>query len=424
MKKVITIEGGRCLHGTIEVGGSKNSALPCLAASILTGESIHLRNIPLISDVESMLDILRFLNVEVSMQPTQKVVTVNASAPLHEIPARLSKLMRGSTLLLGSLLARCGKVVLQEFGGCPLGKRPINLHLNAFRLMGAKVQETATCVRISARRLRGVRIPLDFPSVGATENSIISACLAEGKTTITNAAVEPEILDLVDLLKSMGAGIEVRTDERRIEIEGRKELGGARHQIIPDRIEAGTYAVAAGITRGDVVVDGIRGEHLQSVMRKLIEMGLHLEISGNRRLRVLSKEGDLNPIQLATGTYPGFPTDMQPQFTSLATEARGTSLILETIYENRYHHVSELNKMGARISVTGRKATIEGPTPLHGTQVRTKDIRGGAALILAALSAEGVTTITSSEIIERGYENLEGKLVKLGAKVRTNEHVS
>lgn len=424
MKELI-VHGGRALEGIIKISGSKNAALPCLAASILTNESVTLKNVPLITDVKWMADILHAINVKVNMHISNRTITVSSSSSSldFEIPAHLSKLMRGSIIFLGSLLARCGRVRIYGYGGCPIGKRPIDLHLKVFRLLGAKVIETTSFIELSADKLKGANIHLDFPSVGATENAIITACLAEGQTNLTNVAVEPEIVDLIKMLKSMGANIDFNITKRKIKIVGCRELGGTKHELIPDRIEAGTYAVAAAITGGDLLLQGVNVEHLKEIIKKLAEMGVNLEIISRQSLRILPSEECLKATEIVTKPYPGFPTDMQPQFTSLATKAFGTSHILENIYENRFHHIPELKKMGAEVSLFGRKVAIKGPVHLYGAEVKAKDIRGGAALVLAALRAEGMTRIRYARHIDRGYENLEEKLRKVGGRIEVINNV-
>jgi UDP-N-acetylglucosamine 1-carboxyvinyltransferase len=422
--KQIKITGGSPLRGRIRISGSKNSALPCIAAAILTNDQIELRNIPRISDVVRMIEILEHLNIKVKVSSSGDVISVDASSPDYEIPLNLSRLLRGSTLLLGALLVKCGRVKLYQPGGCPIGERPINLHLEAFRKLGAKIKETQYSFEISAKKLKGTIINFKFPSVGATENSIIAACAAKGETILTNVAIEPEIIDFIQMLSSMGATIKSDPEQRRITISGSKEFAGTVHRIIPDRIEAGTFAVSAGITKGSLEITEVEVNHLKMVMDTLEKMGIQIETIGPNRFRVVSDITSLKPVKIITEVYPGFPTDLQPQFASLATQALGRSSISETIYENRFHHIPELIKMGADIRLIGKSAIISGSTPLTGVNVQAMDIRGGIALVLAALTAKGTTLIKSAEIIDRGYEDVEGKLSSIGAEIEVTNNES
>lgn len=418
----LIIEGGYPLRGKVKIGGSKNAALPCLAASILSNESVTIENVPIISDVNVMIDILRSLNVKVNCDITGRKVNIDASnLSSFEIPHHLSSLMRGSMLLLGSLLARNRRVRMHGYGGCQIGSRPINLHLKAFNLLGAKVKGTAKLIEIMAEELRGNVIRLDFPSVGATENAIMAACFAKGQTVIINAAIEPEIINLMDMLKAMGACVDVDVVERIITIGHSEELGGVKHVLIPDRIEAGTYAVAAAIIRGTLLLRDVNIEHLKEIINKLRSMNVCVEELDKETLEIFPKRARLKGIELITAPYPGFPTDMQPQFTSLATTASGITSILETIYDDRLHHVPELKKMGAKIDLRGRKIIVKGPAGLSGTRVQAKDIRGGVALVLAGLRAKGTTVICNAQRINRGYENIVEKLRNVNAKIEVIE---
>jgi len=415
--KSYVIEGGHALKGTIKISGSKNATLPCMAASILTNESVVLENVPNIKDVNYMVDCLNTIGARASLVDGK--LLIEASNTLDsECPQDISKLFRGSTLLLGSLLARNSRVRIYGYGGCPIGSRPIDLHLKVFKALGADVNITSHYIEVSAERLVGSKIHLEFPSVGATENGIMAATLAEGETVLTNVAVEPEVKCLIDMLRSMGAKIELDVNKRVVRVVGVRELKGVRHKIIPDRIEAGTYMIAALLTDGDLTVEEVNLEHLRNILSKFLEMGIELEIAKGNKVRIFSSEKTFKPLEIITEPYPGFPTDMQPQFTVLlSSKTRGTSVIHETIYENRFHHVPELNKMGARIKVSGRKIIIQAPVKLRGTRVLARDIRGGAALVLAALNAEGETLVEGIEHIERGYEKIHEKLMKVGARI-------
>jgi UDP-N-acetylglucosamine 1-carboxyvinyltransferase len=412
----IVVKGGNLLKGTIKISGSKNAALPCLAASILTNEVVVLEKVPIIGDTKNMIEIMRLMNIKVNVN--DNTLMIKSDRPDFKIPSRFSKLLRGSTLLLGSLLARRGRVELYGYGGCPIGLRPIDLHLYAFKALGAKIEQKKDSIEIIANQgLKGAEIFFNFPSVGATENAIMAACVAKGETILKNVALEPEVLDLVKMLQSMGVIIKVNSRRREIKIIGTKEISGVKHELIPDRIEAGTYAVASVIAGSKVVLEDLNVMHLRGVVRKLLEIGAEVSIKGKSNLQICQAKNPLKSLNIVTKPYPGFPTDLQPQFVTLFTQAHGTSQIFETIYENRFLHIPELCKMGAKIDVLDRKIIIEGPTTLHGSEVYARDIRGGVALVLAGLVAKGSTIINNAEVIMRGYEKIETKLRGVGAEI-------
>lgn len=419
---MLRISGGNVLRGTIKISGSKNAALACLAASILTNEPVTLENLPSVRDTKFMIELLRLLDAKVKI--SRDVVTVESRVPNFEIPSYPSNMLRGSILLLGPLLVRRGRVRISAYGGCPIGQRPINFHLSAFEALGAKVKLGKTFIEILADTLRGAEISFPFPSVGATENAIMAACMAEGRTVLRNVALEPEVLDLIKMLQSMGVNIEVNNVERKVTVVGNKDIGGTRHKLIPDRIEAGTYAVAATIAGEKVLLQELNVRHLEAVIQTLIEMGVNIEMKGIRSLKVNLSKDRLKCARIETSPFPGFPTDMQPQFTTLCTQASGSSYIVERIYESRFNHVPELRKMGAEIHTIGREIVVKGYSTLHGAKVQAKDIRGGAALVLAALIARGTTIIEGAEIIERGYEDIAEKLRCVGAEIEVLNNAS
>ena len=421
--KFYRVEGGRALKGSIEVSGSKNAVLPCLAAALLTSETVVLKNVPMIRDVDVMVEILKVLGAEVSINKEEHKITVKVNEVYtFEIPEALSKLLRASTLFMGSMLARAGRVRLYGYGGCPIGKRPIDLHLKAFKSLGAVVEESTECIEIKAERLKGSKIELSFPSVGATESALMAAALADGETVILNIAIEPEVLDLASMLRKMGARIEIDARKRVARVWGVETLSGVEHGVIPDRIEAGTYMVAALVTDGELELRDVEPMHLENVIGVLREMGAEVEVVSGKRIRVVSEPTYLKPANIVTEPYPGFPTDLQPQFTVLlAVKSSGASTIRETVYEERFHHVNELRKMGAEVFVEDRVITVHGPRRLAGSVVEARDLRGGAALLLAGLAAEGATIVRNAEHVERGYENMVGKLNKVGARIEITE---
>ncbi len=411
------IEKSGPLVGEVEISGAKNAVLPILAATILSDEPCEINDVPLLSDVDVMCRILRGLGADVQVDAASHTITVDAkNINCSEIPYDLVKKMRASVFTMGPLLARTGSAKMALPGGCSIGSRPIDLHNKGLRMLGAKIILDEFSVDASAEKLTGSLVYLDFPSVGATENIMMAASLAEGYTTIENAAEEPEIVDLANFLNKMGARIKgAGTDS--IRIEGVKKLHGTRHAVIPDRIETGTFMVAAAISRGDVLIKNALPDHVRPVIAKLLECGavVNDEVEG---LRVRGDIKKLMATSVKTLPYPGFPTDMQAPFMSLLTTVQGTSTIIETIFENRLQLAGELSRMGANITVEGNKAIVPGDKrPLHGASVVATDLRAGAALVLAGMVAEGRTEVADIYHIERGYENFAEKLNALGAKI-------
>ncbi|HEX9303848.1 MAG TPA: UDP-N-acetylglucosamine 1-carboxyvinyltransferase [Thermoanaerobaculia bacterium] len=407
------IEGPARLEGEVAVSGAKNAALPCLAATLLTAEAVRLTNLPQVADVRTMQKVLGHVGARVEAEPDTITVAVPEIVSA-DAPYELVKTMRASVLVLGPLLARAGSVRVSLPGGCAIGVRPIDFHLAAFRKLGAEVSLQHGYVEAKASRLRGADIVFETVTVTGTENAMLAATLADGTTRLVNAAREPEVADLARLLVEMGARIEgAGTD--RIVIEGVQTLHGADHEVVPDRIEAGTYAIAAAATRGDVAVRLCRPEHLRALTTRLESIGAHVAPDGDV-LRVRA-EGTLPAQDVATAPYPGFPTDLQAQWTALATGLDGVSTITETIFENRFHHVAELVRMGAMIRLEGRWAIVEG-CRLTGANVMASDLRASAALVIAGLTAEGPTTIERVYHLDRGYSRMEENLNALGASVR------
>ena len=411
---VTGMEGG--LVGKVRISGAKNAALPILAACLLTAERCEIRNVPPLSDVQNMAEMLVQMGVEMELDADREVISVSAAEITQQsADDETARKMRASFLAAGALLGRFGQAKLPLPGGCQIGSRPVDLHLKGFQAMGAKIKQEYGMVELSAKHLKGSEIYLDFPSVGATENILLAAVLAKGQTIIRNAAAEPEICDLADFLRKMGAEINGDGTDTII-IMGVKTLHGAVHAVIPDRIEAGTFMAAAAITGGDLLLEGVQEEHLKPIIAKLAECNVKMEMTPEG-LRVYRK-GKLHPTQLKTMPYPGFPTDMQAPFMSLMAVAKGTSVITETVFENRFLHAGELQRMGADIKTDGRSAVIEGVDGLTGAKVRATDLRAGAALILSALAAKGDTEISDIYHIERGYHHIDEKLRQLGADIR------
>ncbi len=411
MEKFI-VAGEVQLTGSIKVNGAKNATLPLMAATLLsTGVSV-LHNIPQLRDIAMMKDIITLLGAKIHRENSSLIIDTTGVSK-EEIPEQLMREMRASVFLMGPLLGRFRRVRLSFPGGCAIGPRPINLHLKALEKIGAVVNDRGGFVAAEAINLSGGEITFDFPSVGATENAMMAAAVAQGTTTIRNAAREPEVADLQAFLNKMGARISgAGTDT--IRINGVPRLNPAEHTVIPDRIEAGTFLLAGAITRGDVLVDDVIPEHLFTVIDKLQEIGARIDV-GQRSVRV--RGGELRGVDIKTLPYPGFPTDLQAPALALLTVAKGTSIITETIFENRFKHVDELGRMGAKIKVEGRTAVIRGVPKLSGATVAAPDLRAGAALVLAALGAEGVSEIEQVYHIDRGYEALEKRLQNIGAKI-------
>lgn len=414
MDKII-VRGGKRLNGTVKVEGAKNAVLPVIAASLLAsdGKSI-IRDVPSLSDVYTINEVLRYLNAEVEFQ--NNTVYIDATRELTaEAPFEYVRKMRASVLVMGPLLARLGRARVALPGGCAIGTRPIDQHLKGFEAMGAvvKVGNGFIDARVDGK-LKGAKIYFDIPSVGATENVMMAAALAEGTTILENCAKEPEIVDLANYLTSMGAVVKGAGTET-IRIEGVDQLYGADHTIIPDRIEAGTFITAAAITGGNVYVKGAVPEHLSSLVAKLEEMGVEF-IEEAEGLRVIAPD-KLKAVDIKTMPYPGFPTDMQAQVMALLLKSEGTSMITETVFENRFMHVEEFRRMNANIKIEGRSVIINGPSDLQGAEVAATDLRAGAALIIAGLAADGITRVTELQHLDRGYVNFHGKLASLGADI-------
>jgi len=405
------------LRGEVVISGSKNAVLPILAAALLTSQRCEIYDVPALKDVDIMCDMLRELGSEVMEDLAKNHVVIETGAIVtHVASSELVKKMRASILVMGPLLARIGKAQITLPGGCAIGDRPVELHFKCLRALGAdiSVDEEGT-VHAFADKLVGANIYLDFPSVGATENLMMAASLAEGTTILENAAQEPEIVDLANFLNKMGARIKgAGTDT--IKIDGVLALHGAEHNVIPDRIEAGTFMVAAAITRGKVLVKNVLPDHLKPIIAKLRECGVVVELIEDDIL-VSADNSILNSTDIKTLPYPGFPTDMQPQFMSMLCTAEGSSVVIETVFENRYMHVSELNRMGASIKTEDRCAIITGKKNLRGAKVAATDLRAGAAVVLAGLVAEGTTEVCEIYHIERGYEHFVEKLNRLGGNI-------
>ncbi|HHY81809.1 MAG TPA: UDP-N-acetylglucosamine 1-carboxyvinyltransferase [Clostridiales bacterium] len=402
------------LKGKVTINGAKNSVLPIMAASLLSDKCSILEDIPNLEDVNVMCELLEHFGSRLDFKGRQlKIDNGNIQPALA--PYDLVRKMRASFLVMGPILSRFGRVKISLPGGCAIGTRPIDLHLKGFAAMGADITLGHGYIEAKADRLQGNRIYLDFPSVGATENIIMAAALADGLTILENAAEEPEIIDLANYINSMGGHIRgAGTDT--IKIEGVKELNGCTHTIIPDRIEAGTFMVAAAISGGDITLCNVIEDHLRPVIAKLKEAGVKIEtVEEGMRVYV---NGPLHSLDLKTLPYPGFPTDMQAQMMALMCTIPGISMITETVFENRFMHVSELKRLGAKIKIEGRSAIIEGVERLQGAEVRATDLRAGAALVLAGLFADGTTEVTDVHHIDRGYEDMESKLRSLGANVK------
>ena len=416
MDKLI-VKGGNRLVGTVKTSGAKNAVLPIIAASILGESPSRLDEIPQLEDVKTICGVLEHLGVRVDRSEPHVLQMDTSNITAYEAPYNLVRTMRASFVVLGPLLARMGHARISQPGGCAIGSRPIDLHLKGFEALGATItQDHGFIDAVAPNGLKGADIYLDFPSVGATENIMMAACLAEGVTTLENPAEEPEIVDLANYLNQMGAWVRgAGTDV--IRIEGVQHMHGCDHTVIPDRIEAGTYMIAAAMTHGDIIIENVLAEHQKPLLAKLREAGVLIEEDIDR-IHV-SCPGPLKGINVKTMPYPGFPTDMQPQIMAMMTISEGRSNLIETVFENRFMHVVEMNRMGANIATTGaRAALIEGPSQLTGCEVNATDLRAGAAMILSGLVAEGTTTIGNLHHIDRGYEDIVGKLQALGADIQ------
>jgi len=405
------VRGGRQLSGRICIGGSKNATLPILAACLLTPEPVTLRNLAEVTDTAVMLDILAALGCSVDGD------TITAERVGTEVPAELARRMRASIVLLGPLLARTGEVRLPKSGGDDIGDRRVEQHIAGLRRMGAEIEETQTEIIGRAVRLRGARIVLDMPTVTGTENLMMAAALASGRTEIINAAREPHVQDLARMLNALGANV-IGAGTHEVVVEGVEALHGGEHAVITDYLEAGTYAMAVAAAAGDVHLECSPVDDLPMLLLKLEQAGVSVDVEGDD-LHVVRRPGHtLRAVDLTTWVHPGFPTDLQPQYTALMTQARGTSTISEFLFENRFQHVPDLVKMGAVIELRARTALVTGPTRLRGTDVVVPDIRSGAALVIAALCAEGETVLHSSWHVDRGYPDLVARLTELGAEIQ------
>ncbi len=402
------------LKGKVKISGAKNAVLPAITASLLTKEKVRLKNVPLVKDVFTILTVMKELGANYSLRKNTLSIQakkINSAEASYE----LISAMRASILVLGPLLARYGKAIVALPGGCAIGSRPIDLHIHGLEKLGATISLKHGYIKAETKRLHGAEIEFEKKSVGGTENLIMAASLAQGETVLKNCSLEPEVSDLCELLVKMGAKVDGIGHET-IRIKGVKELGGATHDIIPDRIEAGTFLVASALTRGNIVLTHSRLHHLDTIIEKLRYSGAKIEQLNNHSLRVIGSE-DIKSQDVTTSPYPGFPTDMQAQFTILMTQASGTSIITETIFDRRFAHINELLRLGANIEVSGDKATVRGKTPLSGAETLASDLRASASLVLAGLIASGETIVNEIEHLDRGYEKLEGKLKSLGAHI-------
>lgn len=412
------VRGGNPLLGTIKISGAKNSALPCMAASILTEDEVILENVPQVRDIETERKLLESMGAEVELgygraQHRTRIRCAVLSDPVAKY--EIVKTMRASSLVLGPLIARTGIARVAMPGGCAIGGRPIDLHIKGLEAMGATISQEHGYLEARTDRLRGAHIVFDKITVTGTEDLLMAAVLAEGETLFENCAREPEVTDLADLLTAMGANIS-GAGTSTIRVVGVPALHGARHRINPDRIEAGTFLIAGAITGGDLNIDSCNPRHLGSVLAKLEQCGVRLDV-GEDSVRIRSG-GDLRATDISTEEYPGFPTDMQAQFMALATQTEGTTVVTENIFENRFMHVQELNRMGANITVSGRSATVRGRTSLQSAAVMCSDLRASASLVLAALVADGETILDRVYHLDRGYERFEEKLRGVGAQIR------
>ena len=416
--RYITIEGGTPLRGEVAVQGAKNSVLPILAATLLSGDVCRIEGCPHLSDVDSAADILRYLGCAVQWDGDDLLVD-STTLTRCDIPQTLMRRMRSSVIFLGAILARCGWAELSYPGGCELGPRPIDLHLAALRALGADIDDAGGTLRCRARRLTGCQIVLATPSVGATENAMLAACGAEGTTVIANAAREPEIVDLQTFLQKMGAHVQ-GAGSSTVVVEGGAPLHGCVHTVVADRIVAATYLAAAAGTGGDIRLEGVDYRHLSAVATMLRQAGCRLTCGETSiRLQAPRRLQSAGPIR--TAPYPGFPTDAQAVLMASLLRSEGATVFVENIFDSRYRHVPEMVRMGADIRLEGRVAVVCGVDRLHGAAVRAKELRGGASLVLAGLQAEGETAVTGVEHIQRGYEDLTGELAQLGADIRQEE---
>ena len=416
MDKIIVKGGNTRLKGTVEIEGAKNAVLPLLAATLLPSEGeIILRNVPILSDVYMMNNLVDHLGVDVEFSEESKTVHAQAAAKVKtKAPYEFVSKMRASIVVMGPILARNGHARVSMPGGCSIGSRPIDLHLRGFELMGAEITQEAGYIEAKAEKLRGAHIYLDFPSVGATQNLMMAATLAEGTTTLENAAREPEIVDLANWLNKMGANVKGAGTDTII-IKGVEKMHGANHAVVQDRIEAGTFMVAAAMTQGDVLIKDAVREHNRPLISKLIEMGVEF-VQEEEGLRVLGPE-TLKATNVKTLPHPGFPTDMQSQMTAAQAIAKGESTMIETVFENRFQHLEEMRRMGLTVDITRNTAIIQGTRKLQGAQVKSTDLRASAALILLGMVAQGQTTVRKLSHLDRGYYRFHEKLKSLGADI-------
>ena len=416
--KILKVHGGKELEGKVKISGAKNSAVALLPATILCDDTVTLHNVPDISDVDALVDILNYLGAKVDNYEEESYRIDTKQMQNREIIEEMSNKLRASYYFMGALLGKYKKAVVSYPGGCSIGSRPIDLHLKGFESLGAKIEYEENNIIISAEELKGSNIYLDFASVGATINIMLAAVKAEGTTIIDNAAREPEIVNIAMFLNSMGAKI-TGAGTSTIRIKGVKNMHSSVHEVIPDRIEAGTYIMIGACACKSLVVENIIPEHLEALTQKLLEMGVDLKIEDESIY--VSNKNKLKAVKIKTQVYPGFPTDMQQIMSSLMTTAEGRSVIEETIYENRFQNLYEIKKMGANVEINSNKGYIFGPTKLRGKTVNATDLRAGASLVLAALIAEGTTTINNADYILRGYEHITEKLTSLGAKIELNQ---
>jgi len=415
--KVLEIQGGNKLSGTIRISGAKNSSVALIPAAILADDKVTICNVPEITDTDALSEILEFLGADIK-RASESIVINPTTIENKGIPINISKKLRASYYFMGSLLGKYKHVEMYFPGGCSIGARPINFHLKGFESLGATVKVDGDKYIVDAKELKGANIYLDFASVGATINIMLAAVKAKGKTVIDNAAKEPEIVNVATFLNNMGAKIS-GAGTSTIKITGVEKLNGCFHEVIPDRIEAGTYTIIGALIGNYLKIDNIIPEHIEALTSKLMEMGVELEIGAD--YLIVNKPEEYRPVSIKTLVFPGFPTDLQQPFMVLSTQCNGKSIVEETIWENRFMHVPYLNKLGATIDVKDRKAIIQGPTKLIGTEVEATDLRAGASMIAAALLAEGTTTIHNIEHILRGYENIVEKLNDVGAKIEIKE---
>lgn len=413
----LIVRGKKELSGRVKISPAKNAVLPIIAASLLARTPCFLEEVPDLADVQTICSVIEFLGAKVKKENGGLSISV-PNVETNEAPYEFVRMMRASFLIMGPLLARTGRARISTPGGCAIGSRPIDLHLKGFCLLGASIKQGQGFIDARSDRLVGSRIYLDFPSVGATENLIMAATMAKGTTVIENAAEEPEVVDLANFLNTMGARVK-GAGTKVVRIEGVDDLFGSSYSVIPDRIEAGTFMVAAAMSGGSVLVENVICEHINPVLAKLNEAGIMVE-SGEGYVQIIGK-GKIKPADIKTMPYPGFPTDMQPQMMAMMTLAGGTSVITETVFENRFMHVNELKRMGARIKVSGRTVIVQGVKGLSGAKVKATDLRAGAALVLAGLTAEGETEIGNVYHIDRGYENIVDKFKGLGADIERRD---